>query len=55
MMLILGKNEYILSFIEMLIDNNSNELITLELIKAINELLKMEYLAEKSAIEFLKN
>jgi len=54
MMLILGKNEYILSCIEMLIDNNSNELKTLELIKAMNELLKMEYLTEKSAVEFFK-
>ena len=54
MMIILGKNDYILSCIEMLIDNNSNELKTLELIKSIIELLKMEYLTEKSAIEFFK-
>ena len=52
MMITLGKNEYILSCIEMLIDKNSNELKTLELIKAVNELLKMDYLTQKSAVEF---
>ena len=52
MMITLGKNDFILSCIEMLVDNNSNELKTLELIKAINEILKMGYLSEKSAVEF---
>ena len=53
MMITLGKNDYfVLSCMEMLIVNNSSELKTLELIKAINKLLKMEYLSEKSAIEF---
>ena len=52
MMITLGKNDFILSCIEMLIDNNSNELKTLELIRAINEILKMGYLTEKSAVEF---
>ena len=54
MMTILGENEYIISCMEMVIDNNSSELKTLELIKALHELLKMEYLTEKSAIEFFK-
>ena len=52
MVTILGENEYILSCMEMFIINNSNELKTLELIKALNELLKMEYLTEKTAIDF---
>ena len=52
MMRTLGENEYILSCMEMLIDNNSNELKTLELINAIHELLKMEYLTKKSAVDF---
>jgi hypothetical protein len=52
MMTTLGENDYILSCMEMLIDNNSNELKTIELIKAIHELLKMEYLTQKSAVDF---
>ena len=54
MMTLLGENEYILSCMEMLIDNNSNELKTLELIKALHELYKMEYLPESTAFDFFK-
>ena len=54
MMTLLGENEYILSCMEMFIDNNSNELKTLELIKALHELFKMEYLPENTALDFFK-
>ena len=47
-------NDYILPCMEMLISNNSNELKLLELIKSINQLLKMEYLSQGNAIDFFK-
>ena len=55
MMTTLGENtlnEYILPCMEMLIDNNSNEQKTYELIKAIHQLLKMDFLTPKSAVDF---
>ena len=55
MMTTLGENtlnEYILPCMEMLIDNNSNELKTFELIKAIHQLLKMDFLTPKAAVDF---
>ena len=39
-------NDYILPCMDMLITNNSDELKLLELIKSINQLLKMEYLSQ---------
>ena len=47
-------NDYILPCMEMLISNNSNELKLLELIKSINQLLKMDYLSQDNAIDFFK-
>ena len=47
-------NDYILPCMEMLITNNSNELKLLELIKSINQLLKMEYLSQINSIDFFK-
>ena len=55
MMTTLGENtlnEYILPCMEMLIDNNSNEQKTFELIKAIHQLLKMDFLTPKAAVDF---
>ena len=52
MMRTLGEHQYILPCIEMLIDNNSNELKTLQLVKTIHELLKMNYLTSESAVDF---
>ena len=58
MMTTLGENTlavYILSCMEMLIENNSNELKAYELIKSIHQLLKMEFLTPKAAVElFIK-
>ena len=54
MMTTLGENalnDYILPCMEMLVDNNSNEQKTYELIKSIHELLKMEYLSPKVSVE----
>ena len=45
-------NDYILPCMEMLISNNSNELKLLELIKSMNQLLKMEYLSQSNSIDF---
>ena len=45
-------NDYILPCMEMLISNNSNELKLLELIKSMNQLLKMEYLSQQNSIDF---
>ena len=42
-------NDYLLLCMEMLINNNSNEIKTYELIKTIHELLKMGYLQHDSA------
>ena len=47
-------NDYILPCMEMLISNNSNELKLLELIKSMNQLLKMEYLSQQNAIDFFE-
>ena len=47
-------NDYILPCMEMLISNNSNELKLLELIKSINQLLKMDNLSQSNAIDFFK-
>ena len=54
MMTTLGENalnDYILPCMEMLIDNNSNEQKTYELIKSVHQLLKMEYLSPKKSVE----
>ena len=47
-------NDYILPCMDMLITNNSNELKLLELIKSINQLLKMDYLSESNSIDYFK-
>ena len=47
-------NDYILPCMDMLITNNSNELKLLELIKSINQLLRMEYLSESNSIDYFK-
>ena len=55
MMTTLGENalnDYILPCMEMLIENNSNEQKTLELIKSIHQLLKMEYFSPKKSLDF---
>ena len=44
-------NDYILPCMEMIIDNNSNEQKTYELIKLVHQLLKMEYLSPKVSVE----
>ena len=58
MMTTLGENTlavYILSCMEMLIENNSNELKAYELIKSIHQLLKMQFLRPKDAVQlFIK-
>ena len=45
-------NDYILPCMESLIINNSNELKLLELIKSMNQLLKMEYLSQSNSITY---
>ena len=47
-------NDYLLLCIEMLVENNSNEIKTYELVKTIHELLKMGYLQHDSAISIFK-
>ncbi len=54
MMTTLGENalnDYILPCMESLIENNSNELKTYELIKSFHQLFKMEYLSPKDSVE----
>ena len=56
MMTTLGENalnDYILPCMEMLIDNNSNEQKTYELIKSVHQLLKMGYLQHEQVISIL--
>ena len=53
MMTTLGENalnDYILPCMELLIDNNSNEQKTYELIKSFHQLLKMDYLSPKVSV-----
>ena len=47
-------NDYILPCMDMLITNNSDELKLLELIKSINQLLKMEYLSQINSIDYFQ-
>ena len=47
-------NDYILPCMDMLITNNSDELKLLELIKSINQLLKMEYLSHLNSIDYFQ-
>ena len=47
-------NDYILPCMDVLITNNSNELKLLELIKSINQLLKMEYLSQSNSITYFQ-
>ena len=57
MMTTLGENalnDYILPCMEMLIENNSNEQKTIELIKSIHQLLKMGYFSPKKSLDFNK-
>ena len=53
MVITLGEklNDYLLLCMEVLITNNSNEIKTYELIKAIHELLKMGYLQHEQSVE----